>query len=192
MAARDPPDSSRGRPSRARPDRAAPVRVIAQRTLPFTIITAVVNGMLNLPSMLSLGRRFELERFRQQLRSAGAADDGDRVDVFGRDAMLFAKRQRRGIRRARVTARGPDLEAVHVEQRKSAAEAADDRIPVGLARAHVGLEKSVAAFDIPSSRRCRAAQARPRATAPCPEKPACIERMCVAAPTAIWRLPLNW
>ena len=28
--------------------------------------------------------------------------------------------------------------------------------------------------------------------APCDEKPACIERMCVAAPTAIWRLPLIW
>mgnify|MGYP003344294594 CR=1 FL=1 len=30
------------------------------------------------------------------------------------------------------------------------------------------------------------------AVAACPAKPACIARMCVAAPTAIWRLPLIW
>ena len=40
--------------------------------------------------------------------------------------------------------------------------------------------------------RCAARRASSAAiTAACPEKPACIERMCVAAPTAICRLPLN-
>ena len=27
---------------------------------------------------------------------------------------------------------------------------------------------------------------------PCPENPACMERMCVEAPAAIWRVPESW
>src|SRR5215208_6541285 len=105
-------------------------------------MTAVVNGMLYLPSMESFGRR---------LSSSGS----DRsfvapvppVTVIASTSSGLMSCSRRSAIVAVFAARRPHLEAVHVHHREALAEVADDRVPVGRAGAHVVLEKTVAAFD---------------------------------------------